>query len=227
MPGTAEWFKRIEDYRYEVEPVIHSVAQFTRHRGQRLLEVGVGAGTDHVQWARAGAECYGVDLTDAAILTTRWHLELYGLSSHLQRMDAEELQFADNFFDIVYSWGVIHHADNPQRVISEIHRVLKPGGLLIGMMYGRHSVAAFKFWLKHGPLKGRPWRSFSDIIWEHVESIGTKAYSVRELRRMLSAFSACDVRPVITIYDTARWPQWLSQFLPDRWGWFMTFRARR
>ena len=65
--GTREWYERIEEHRYGVEPFIHQVAQFTRHRGKRVLEVGVGAGTDHLQWARAGCECFGVDLTDTAM----------------------------------------------------------------------------------------------------------------------------------------------------------------
>jgi 2-polyprenyl-3-methyl-5-hydroxy-6-metoxy-1,4-benzoquinol methylase len=66
---TLEWYESIEEYRYRLEPFIHAVAQFPRHHGKRMLEIGVGAGTDHLQWARAGLECHGVDLTDAAINT--------------------------------------------------------------------------------------------------------------------------------------------------------------
>jgi 2-polyprenyl-3-methyl-5-hydroxy-6-metoxy-1,4-benzoquinol methylase len=66
-PLTKEWYERIEQYRYEVEPFIFSIAQFPRHAGKKLLEVGVGAGTDHLQWARSGVECCGVDLTEAAL----------------------------------------------------------------------------------------------------------------------------------------------------------------
>ena len=60
---TREWFARIEEHRYDVEPFIHSVAQFTRYHGRKILEIGVGAGTDHLQWARAGCVCYGVYMT--------------------------------------------------------------------------------------------------------------------------------------------------------------------
>ena len=83
---TREWYERVEEHRYSVEPFIHAVAQFPRHYGKRILEVGVGAGTDHLQWARAGAQCFGVDLTDAAIETTREHLASYGFTSELQRL---------------------------------------------------------------------------------------------------------------------------------------------
>ena len=115
-----EWYEEVERFRYEVEPFIHSVAQFTRHRGKRILEIGVGAGTDHLQWARAGCDCFGVDLTDAGIETTKERLALYGLASTLQRVDAETLPFDDGFFDLVYSWGVIHHSAHPDRILAEI-----------------------------------------------------------------------------------------------------------
>ncbi|MBE0448990.1 MAG: class I SAM-dependent methyltransferase [Actinobacteria bacterium] len=225
--GSIEWFKRIEEYRYNVEPFIHSVAKFTRHHGEKVLEVGVGSGTDHLQWARAGAECYGVDLTDAAIETTRAHLSIYGFKSNLQRIDAEELPFDDESFDIVYSWGVIHHTENPERIIREIKRVLKKEGVFIGMMYGRRSVLAFKLWLKHALLKGRPWRSFADVIWHHMESVGTKAYTVSELKELFSGFSDFSAKPLITPYDTSKWPGWLSKYFPDKWGWFIALEARK
>src|SRR5688572_32617911 len=95
-------FRQIEAYRYAMEPYIHSIAQFTRHSGSTVLEVGVGAGTDHVQWARAGARCYGGDLTQKAIDTTEAHLSLHGLQSSLHRLDAEPLPCPIPSLDIVY-----------------------------------------------------------------------------------------------------------------------------
>lgn len=225
VPFSATWFRRVEAHRYRVEPFIHAVAQFTRYHGQRVLEVGVGAGTDHLQWARAGAECYGVDLTDAAIETTRKHLAFYGFESHLQRLDAACLPFEDGFFDLVYSWGVIHHAAQPEALVREILRVLKPGGCFIGMMYGRRSPNVFKLWVRHALLAGRPWRSFAAVVWHHCESLGTKAYTARELRALFASFRDVEVTPVITPYDVARWPRWLSKWFPDEWGWFIPIRA--
>jgi ubiquinone/menaquinone biosynthesis C-methylase UbiE len=222
---TTEWFQRIEDYRYDIEPIIHSVAQFTRYHGKTILEIGVGAGTDHLQWARAGAVCHGVDLTDAAIELTRRRLSLYGFKSDLKRIDAEKLPYADDSFDLVYAWGVIHHSENPANIVSEIRRVLKPGATFIGMMYGRHSVTAFKYWVKFALFNGKPWRSFSDVIWHHMESIGTKAYTVSELNSLFADFSRFSAVPVITYHDKTKCPKWMSQFFPDRWGWFITLRA--
>lgn len=221
------WFERVEEFRYEHEPYIHSIAQFTRHHGKRLLEVGVGAGTDHLQWARAGAICHGVDLTDAAIETTRSRLAAYGVDSQLQRVDAETLPFADDFFDVVYSWGVIHHSEKPERIIAEIHRVLRPGGLFLGMMYNRRSYAVFKWWIKHALLKGRPWRSFTEVLWHHMESEGTKAYTVAELRQLFSAFHDFRAQAIVTNDERKPWPAWLNQFFPARWGFFVALRASK
>jgi ubiquinone/menaquinone biosynthesis C-methylase UbiE len=223
--NTREWFERVENHRYNLEPFIHSVAQFTRHRGRRLLEVGVGAGTDHLQWARAGAECFGVDLTEAAIDTTKAHLAHYGLTSVLQRVDAEVLPFADASFDVVYSWGVIHHSNCPPAIISEIRRVLRPGGVFIGMLYGRYSPVVAKLWMKNALLKGRPWRSLSDVVGQHMESVGTKAYTQTEVRRLLTEFNQIDVQRFITPYDRSHLSEAVSQFIPDSWGWNICFHA--
>jgi ubiquinone/menaquinone biosynthesis C-methylase UbiE len=224
---TREWFEQVEEHRYRVEPFIHSIAQFTRHHGRRILEVGVGAGTDHLQWARAGTDLHGVDLTDAAIETTRARLAIYGLSSKLRRVDAEILPFPDGSFDVVYSWGVIHHSADPERIVGEILRVLRPGGQFIGMLYGRHSVVAFQNWVRFALLTGKPWRTFRDVIWHHMESIGTKCYTVPELRRMFAAFSDVRLQPMITSYDCQRIPRLIHRFLPDDWGWFIAVTATR
>ena len=224
---TRDWYERIEEHRYRQEPFIHAVAQFTRHHGKKLLEIGVGAGTDHLQWARAGAECFGVDLTDSAITVTGRRLALYGLESKLQRLDAETLPFPDASFDVVYSWGVIHHSEHPEAIISEVRRVLRPGGVFIGMLYARYSLAVLKVWIKNALLRGRPWRTFADVIWHHVESIGTKACTPAEVRALLSGFQQVELLQYITPYDTKRFPRALIQFFPNSWGWNICFRAYR
>jgi ubiquinone/menaquinone biosynthesis C-methylase UbiE len=224
-PHSREWFEQVEAYRYTAEPFIHAVAQFTRYHGKKLLEVGVGAGTDHLQWARAGVQCYGIDLTDAAIATTTAHLALYGFQSSLQRIDAEELPFDDAFFDVVYSWGVMHHTAHPEHMIAEIHRVLKPGGPFIGMLYGRHSLAVFKYWLRYALGRGKPWRTFSDVVWHHVESVGTKAYTIAELRQLFARFAHFTAQPLLTQSDTGKLPAWLCDIIPNRLGWFIAIRA--
>jgi SAM-dependent methyltransferase len=123
-----------------------------------------------LQWARAGLECYGVDLTDAAIEVTTQRFAAEGLTSVLQRVDAETLPFPDGHFDMVYSWGVIHHSDEPQRIVAEIRRVLKPDGEFIGMFYGRYSPTVLRLWLVNALARARPWRTLSDVVWHHMEN---------------------------------------------------------
>lgn len=137
--GTREFFERIEAHRYEKEWHIPAAAGFTNARGLRVLEIGCGMGTDGAQFARAGANYTGVDLTDAAVELARKRFELSGLPGEFRVADAERLDFPGHSFDLVYSHGVLHHTPNIEAAVREIHRVLKPGGRAIVMLYHRGS----------------------------------------------------------------------------------------
>jgi ubiquinone/menaquinone biosynthesis C-methylase UbiE len=220
-----EYYESIEKFRYDNKPCIHSIAQFTRRNKKKVLEIGVGAGTDHLQWARAGAILSGVDLTDASIKMTCNRLKLYGFTSNLLRCDAEDLPFEDQSYDIVYSWGVIHHSENPQIIISEINRILKSEGEFIGMFYHRRSLVTLRVWFRHALLNATPWLSFSKVLYNHMESIGTKAYSRNELIKMFSQFKKVEIVPFLTPYDIKGFPNWLSRIIPQQFGWFYGIRA--
>lgn len=199
--GTAEYFAQIEARRYELEPFIHRFAQFQSARGEDVLEIGVGLGTDHVQFARAGAELHGVDLTERGIELVRTRLQLEGLSSDLRQADAEQLPFPDASFDYVYSWGVLHHTPDTPRAVREAIRVLKPGGRICVMVYARHAWVSYGLWLRHGPLSRRPLRSISDVLHHHMESIGTKGYTKREAHRMFGGIERLEIEKITTPYD--------------------------
>lgn len=137
--GTREFFERVEAHRYAKEWHIPDAADFAGARGLRVLEIGCGLGTDGAQFAKAGADYTGVDLTDAAIDLARKRFEASGLPGEFRVADAEHLDFADDSFDLVYSHGVLHHTPDTARAVQEIHRVLKPGGRAIVMLYHRGS----------------------------------------------------------------------------------------
>jgi SAM-dependent methyltransferase len=137
--GTREFFERLEAHRYEKEWHIAEAAQFANARGFKVLEIGCGLGTDGAQFAKAGADYTGVDLTDAAVELARKRFELFGLKGEFQVADAENLEFPDESFDVVYSHGVLHHTPDIKAAVREIHRVLKPGGRVIVMLYHRGS----------------------------------------------------------------------------------------
>ncbi len=114
--------------RYALEPYIRDFARFEETRGLRVLEIGVGLGADHQQFAEAGADLWGIDLTERAIEHTQRRLSAFGLASRLTVGDAECLEFPDESFDQVYAWGVLHHSPDTPRAIGEAWRVLKRGG---------------------------------------------------------------------------------------------------
>ena len=137
--GTREFFDRVEAHRYEKEWHIPVAAQFASTRGLKVLEIGCGVGTDGLQFARGGATYTGVDLTEAAVDLARKNFESAGVPGEFRVADAENLDFADGSFDVAYSHGVLHHTPDIAAAVREVHRVLKPGGRAIVMLYHRGS----------------------------------------------------------------------------------------
>lgn len=138
-PGTRRFYELLETHRYATEWHIPAAADFAGARGLKVLEIGCGLGTDGAQFAKAGADYTGVDLTDAAVELARRRFELFELPGTFQTADAENLSFADDSFDLVYSHGVLHHTPDTAKAIREVHRVLRPGGRGIVMLYHRNS----------------------------------------------------------------------------------------
>jgi SAM-dependent methyltransferase len=188
--------------RYRLEPYIRDFARFEEGSGQDVLEIGVGMGADHVEWARSGPRrLAGVDLTPRAVAWTSQRLAAYGFASELTEGDAERLPFPDDSFDIVYSWGVLHHSPDTPLAFREAHRVLRPGGTLRAMIYHRPSIVGLMLWARYGLAAGRPARSLTDIYARHLESPGTKGYTVTEARRLAAPFGACKIRSAVSFGD--------------------------
>lgn len=228
-----EYFEEIEQYRYDVEHEIMPFAQFSRWHGKKVLEVGVGAGTDFLQWVRSGAIAYGIDLTTEGIENVRHRLDVYGLQCKDLRIgDAENIPHEDNSFDLVYSWGVIHHSPDTLKALEELVRVAKPGGRIKIMVYNRRSPYVVYKYLRWGLFAGKPFKSIKSIMAEHQESPGTKAYTVKEFRKILSQHPVriVSIDAPATYYDLlpdksapARWLAYVLTFLMGlkRCGWFL------
>lgn len=181
--------------RYQMEPFIFPFARFAEGAGRDVLEIGVGMGADHLEWAKAGPRSLtGVDLTERAVEHTRRRLSLYGFDANVRTADAERLPFADASFDVVYSWGVLHHTPDTPRAIAEVWRVLRPGGVARVMVYHTHSIVGALLWTRYALLAGRPGRSLADIYAHHLESPGTKAYTPEEARGLFARFSRVTTR---------------------------------
>ncbi len=202
LRGTAaEDYAAQAEQRYALEPYIADFARFEAAKDKDVLEIGVGLGADHQRFAAAGARLSGVDLTERAILHTRQRLALFGLASDLRVGDAERLPFDDDSFDLVYSWGVIHHSPETDAAAREILRVLRPGGRFAVMIYHKRSLIGYMLWLRYALLRGRPLTSLDSIYARHLESPGTKAYSPDEARALFPGAVGVEVRTILTHGD--------------------------
>jgi ubiquinone/menaquinone biosynthesis C-methylase UbiE len=138
--GTPEFFADVAKHRYETEPHIPAIVRFGNWRNKDVLEVGCGIATDGTRFADAGARYTGVDATESAVQLARHRFEQAGLPGEFGVADATGLPFPDNSFDLVYSHGVMHHIPDTQAAIQESHRVLRPGGTLLVMVYHHNSL---------------------------------------------------------------------------------------
>lgn len=242
---TKEGYLRQAQKRYGLEPEILSFAEFEKHRDQKVLEIGLGLGADHQKWAEAGAILYGVDLTKRAVAHTNRRFELLGLRSHLQCADAEQLPFQDNFFDVVYSWGVLMCTPDTPKAIREVYRVLKPGGVAKIMIYHKYSMVGYMLWLRYALLRGHLFKPLIEIYMNYLESPGTKAYSIKEARVLFKDFEIEDIFTFLTHGDllTSRagqrhrglflsvarliWPRGFIRRLFPKHGLFMTIKGRK
>jgi SAM-dependent methyltransferase len=195
------FFRQLKVERYAYEPHIERFARFADGCGKRVLEIGVGAGSDYINWLRAGSHAVGMDLTEAAVKLTLEHAHCECQSPTLTRADCESLPFRAQSFDIVYSYGVIHHSPNTAGAVAEIHRVLKTGGVAKVMIYHTPSITGLMLWIVHCLLKLRPWKSARWAVANFLESPGTKVYSTAEAARLFNIFSSVRIETVLGTGD--------------------------
>jgi SAM-dependent methyltransferase len=180
--GTKEFFDELTAYRFEKLAYLPQVVDFGSYKGKRLLEVGCGLGIDLIRFARHGALVTGIDLAEESIRLAREHFALNGLDAELRTMNGEALLFRDAGFDVVYAHGVLQYTSDAQRMVAEIHRVLKPGGEAILMVYNRYS------WLNL-------LAALCGVALEHEDAPVLKKYSIREFRGLLRGFSQVQIIP--------------------------------
>jgi 2-polyprenyl-3-methyl-5-hydroxy-6-metoxy-1,4-benzoquinol methylase len=170
---------------------------FDKLRGQRVLEIGCGLGSHSQLLSEAGCDLTSIDITDRAVDHTKRRLALCGLPADIRRVDAEEMNFRDQEFDFVWSWGVIHHSAHPERILQQAYRVLKPGGEVRLMVYHRHSLSGF-YCLVRGFLAGKFFQGMSSrqVLSFYTDGYLARFYTRLELRELLldSGFSRVETR---------------------------------
>ncbi len=180
--GTLEFFQEIEEYRFEKLHYLPKVVNFSGYKDKKILDVGCGTGNDLTRFAKGGAEVTGIDLAAHSIDLAKNNFAMRKLQGSFQVMDGEKMEFPDNSFDMVYCHTVLHFTPNPQKMINEINRVLKPGGEAILMTVNRKSWLNFM----HKLMK---------VKIDHLDAPVFYMYSINEFENMLKLFSTVEIVP--------------------------------
>jgi len=196
--GTKQYFDEVEKRKYFVEPHIPAFADFKKWRGKKILEIGCGIGTDTINFARAGADVSAVEISEKSLDLVRQRAKVYGLEDKIKFYcsDAEELSevVPPEPYDLIYSFGVIHHTPHPEKVIKEIRHYIKPGTVIKIMVYYTYSWKVFWILFKYG--KGAFWK-LKELIAKYSEAQTgcpiTYTYSKKEIKNLLRGFKATNV----------------------------------
>ena len=227
--GTLEYFNEVEARKYFVESHIPRFAEFEKWAGKKVLEIGCGIGTDTINFARHGAKVTAVDLTERSLDLARQRARIFGLDEQIRffRANAEELsdQVPVEQYDLIYSFGVIHHTPHPEKVLDQLRKYAKPGTTIKIMVYNRWSWKVLWILFIYG--KGQFWkldRLIADYSEAQTGCPVTYSYSRRDGRRLLAehGFQVTDVRvdhifPYrISDYVQYRYQKvWYFRFMPS------------
>lgn len=179
--GTPEFFRETEAYRFEKLDYLDRVIDYGGHAGEDLLDVGCGLGNDTSRFARGGARVTGIDIAPNAIRLSEENFRQRGLEGRFELMNGEAMTFPDASFDFVYCHTVLHFTAHPERMVGEIHRVLRPGGRAVLMMVNANS------WMRamHKAMK---------VEIDHLRSPVFHWYAPAGFARMLEPFAKVDLR---------------------------------
>jgi 2-polyprenyl-3-methyl-5-hydroxy-6-metoxy-1,4-benzoquinol methylase len=188
--GTKEYFDEVEARKYFVEAHIPRFAEFDRWKGKKVLEIGCGIGTDTINFARHGAQVTAVDLTEKSLEVARQRARVFGLEDRIRfiQANAEDLSsyVPVEAYDLVYSFGVIHHTPHPERVIEQVRKYVKPDTSIRIMVYNRWSWKVLWIALVYG--RGQFWK-LDRLIAEYSEAQTgcpvTYSYSRRGGKKLL------------------------------------------
>jgi 2-polyprenyl-3-methyl-5-hydroxy-6-metoxy-1,4-benzoquinol methylase len=241
--GTREYFDEVEARRYFVEPHIPEFADFKRWRDKRVLEIGCGIGTDTINFARNGAWVTAVDLSRRSIEIAKKHAEVYGLGDRIKFYtgNAEELTafVPVEAYDLIYSFGVIHHTPRPQHVIEHLRRYAKSGGTIKLMLYHRRSWKVFGIVLGYG--RGQFWK-LDKIVARHSEAQTgcpiTYTYVPRQVVELLNGFHVGEIAHIfpyrvadyvgyryVKVWYFRIMPRPLFRWLERHFGWHLCVTA--
>ncbi len=223
LPVDAEEFKQIETRVFAASPFLRQWFGRMDFQGQKVLDVGCGAGALSCRLAKMGARVTAIDITEAAVALARRNARAQGLDMDIVRMDAEDMALPPASFDFVFSWGVLHHTDDIGAAFREVSRVLRPGKSGLVMVYHRASAVYYLNGLKWLLVKGKLFRGHT---LRSVQDFYTDGYYHRYLRRheiagLLAGAGLTARRISVTQYQKSILPfipGWLDRALKARFG---------
>ena len=229
--GTREYFDGVEARKYFVEPHIPGFAQFERWKEKRVLEIGCGIGTDSINFARAGAELTVIDVSQESLELCKKRFEIYGLEARFYCGNAEEISsvIPVEKYDLIYSFGVIHHTPHPEKVFDEIKKFASDQTEIRVMLYSKFCWKVFWIIISYG--KGAFWR-IKELVRTYSEAQTgcpvTYFYSFGQIRRLLSDFEITEIRKdhifpyVIKKYVKYEYQRvWYYRWMPEKlFRWF-------
>ena len=219
--GSREYFDEVEARKYFVEPHIPYFAQFERWKGKKVLEIGCGIGTDSVNFAKAGADLTVVELSDKSLRVCKKRFGIYDLEARFYLGNAEELSsfLPVQKYDLIYSFGVIHHTPHPERVFEQIKQYCNPDTELRIMLYSKWSCKVLWIIMKYG--KGAFWRA-DELVRAYSEAQTgcpvTYYYSFRNIRRMLRDYKIVEIR------KEHIFPYKIDKYINYQYEWIWYFR---
>ena len=219
--GTREYFDEVEARKYFVEPHIPGFAQFERWGRKKVLEIGCGIGTDSINFAKAGADLTVVEISEKSLEICKRRFQVYGQKARFFSGNAEALSsfVPVEPYDLIYSFGVIHHTPSPEKVFEEIKKYCHPHTEIRIMLYARWSWKAFWILLKYG--KGAIWRA-DELIRTYSEAQTgcpvTYSYSFRDLHRLLADFEITEMR------KDHIFPYKIEKYIHYQYEWVWYFR---
>ncbi len=232
-PGTREFFDYHNTLRRKEEPVEfqRAIYEYDQFAGKEALDIGCGPGYVVALYASHGANVTGVDISSRSIELACARMDIYGLKASIKKANAEELPFEGNMFDIVTSFGVLHHTPNTEKAVREAIRVLRPGGRIILMFYNKNSFAyRILFPLKRFLQKAHRGKLAQTQVnqVDGLENPLGKVYSKRDLMPMLRGIEEIEFHTGSTFFHHEdKLPKFLRAFIRRHFGWNLYVKGRK
>jgi 2-polyprenyl-3-methyl-5-hydroxy-6-metoxy-1,4-benzoquinol methylase len=196
--GTKDYFDEVEKRKYFVEPHIPAFAEFEKWKNKKVLEIGCGIGTDSINFVRHGAQLTAIELSSESLAITRKRFDIFGLSARLIQGNAEELDTLipeHEKFDLIWSFGVIHHSPHPEKILAHCKKYLKPDGEIRIMVYSKISYKLFFLMREMGIWN---FSEINTILSAHSEAQTgcpiTYSYTLDEAKKLFSDFAILDIK---------------------------------